>query len=68
MLDTIKLYGPIPALDGVSAEALAARLFHDKKTIKGRVHWVLPEKVGQVAVVSGIDDNVVRAAIRQALG
>jgi 3-dehydroquinate synthase len=68
MLDTIALYGPIPSVEGVSADALATRLFQDKKTIKGRVHWVLPEKVGQVAVVSGIDHALVRAVIQQALG
>ena len=68
ILETIARYGPIPPLDGVTAEALAARLRSDKKTVRGEVHFVLPEKIGQVRVVSGIDERVVRAAIGAALG
>ena len=41
-------YGPIPSLDGISARALVARIRGDKKTIGGRVHFVLPDKIGQV--------------------
>jgi len=32
------------------------------------VRWVLPERIGAVKVVTGIDDAVVRAAIQEALG
>ncbi len=68
ILDTIAAYGPIPALDGISAGALLARLRSDKKTIQGNVHFVLPERIGQVRVVSGIDERVVQSAIEAALG
>jgi len=64
----IELYGPIPSLEGVTAEALARRLRSDKKTIQGRVHFVLPERIGQVRVVADIDEVLVRAAIEEALG
>ncbi len=63
----IDLYGPLPSLEGVTAGALAARLTSDKKTVQGRVHFVLPERVGQVRIVTGIDEGVVRAAIQDAL-
>ena len=46
ILNAIGLYGPIPALDGVTAEALARRAYMDKKTLKGQVRWVLPETIG----------------------
>jgi 3-dehydroquinate synthase len=68
IVNTIALYGPIPALDGISAQALAHRALIDKKTLKGNVRWVLPECIGQVTVVSGIDESVVVAAIQEALG
>lgn len=64
---TIDLYGPIPSLEGITAEALAARLRSDKKTVQGRVHFVLPERVGQVRILTGIDEVLVRAAIEDAL-
>jgi 3-dehydroquinate synthase len=67
ILNTIALYGPIPSLDGVTAEAIARRALMDKKTLKGRVRWVLPETIGQVAVVSDIDEAIVAGAIQEAL-
>jgi 3-dehydroquinate synthase len=67
ILDTIGRYGPIPSLEGISADALVGRLRSDKKTIQGKVHFVLPERIGQVTVVSGIEERVVRAAVEEAL-
>ena len=68
MLEQIESYGPIPPLDGISAENLAARLVHDKKTVQGKVHFVLPVRIGEVTVVSGVDQRQVLEAIRSALG
>lgn len=68
ILNAIALYGPIPSLDGVTAEAIARRALMDKKTLKGRVRWVLPETIGQVAVVSDISEAIVVGAIQEALG
>jgi 3-dehydroquinate synthase len=67
MLETIGLYGPIPALGGISAENLLARLLHDKKTVQGQVHFVLPVRIGEVTVVTGMAEGAVRDAIRSAL-
>jgi 3-dehydroquinate synthase len=67
ILGTIQLYGPIPPVDGIPAENLHRRLVHDKKTIQGKVHFVLPVRIGEVAVVSGIEDRPVMEAIRSAL-
>jgi 3-dehydroquinate synthase len=60
-------YGPIPALDGIPATHLAARLRSDKKTVQGKIHFVLPVKIGDVAIVSGIDDRLVLESIEAAL-
>jgi 3-dehydroquinate synthase len=67
ILETLQLYGPIPPLDGISAENLLARLVHDKKTIRGKVHFVLAVRIGEVTVVSGIDEKLVLEAIRSSL-
>ena len=63
----IAKYGPIPPLDGITAQSLAKRLVSDKKTIQGNVHFVLPTKIGEVTVMSGIDDRVVLEAIEAVL-
>ena len=67
ILEAIRLYGPIPSLAGIAAERLLARLASDKKTIQGKIHFVLPERIGEVQVVSGIGDESVLAAIQAAL-
>lgn len=63
----IAKYGPIPPLNGISAKNLASRLVSDKKTIQGNVHFVLPVKIGEVKVVSGVDDALVLESIEAVL-
>jgi 3-dehydroquinate synthase len=67
IFDMLETYGPIPPLDGIGADNLLARLAHDKKTVQGRVHFVLPVRIGEVTVVSGIDEKLVRESIERAL-
>lgn len=67
MQSLVAMYGPIPPLDNIDAEGLFHRLAHDKKTVQGRIHFVLPVRIGEVAVVSGVEEAVVREAIGLAL-
>jgi len=67
MLDLIAAYGPIPPLEGIYPDDLVARLAHDKKTVQGKVHFVLPVRIGEVKVVSEVDPASVREAVRCAL-
>jgi 3-dehydroquinate synthase len=67
MLAAIALYGPIPSLDSVRAQSLAKRLLSDKKTLKGKVHFVLPDRIGHVQVVTDVDEQQVFASIETAL-
>ena len=67
ILEAIRLCGPIPSLAGIPADRLLARLASDKKTIQGKVHFVLPVRIGEVTVVSGIRDDLALAAVQAAL-
>ena len=67
MLDTIDKYGTIPSLRSIPLENLLARLVHDKKTVRGKVHFVLPVRIGEVTVVSGVSETAVREALRSTL-
>ena len=67
ILTLIDAYGPIPALDDIEPANLFRRLGSDKKTIRGRVHFVLPTRIGATEVVSGLDDAEVLGAIERAL-
>jgi 3-dehydroquinate synthase len=60
-------YGPLPRANALNAERLLARLGSDKKTLQGRVHFVLPVRIGQVEIVSGIDPATIRQAIADSL-
>jgi len=67
ILDVIRRYGPIPSSNHLTARRLFARLARDKKTLRGKVHFVLPVKIGEVSVSSGMEENLVLAAIQSAL-
>lgn len=67
IVEAIEAYGAIPALDGVTADALMARLVNDKKTIGGQVHFVLPTRIGDTVIRSNIPDDAIRAAIEASL-
>ena len=54
-------------LYGIPAANLLARLVHDKKTVQGKVHFVVPVRIGEAAVVSGIDEALVLESISSAL-
>lgn len=67
ILTTLDRYGPIPSLADIDAEALRARLVKDKKTVRSRVHFVLPVRIGDVVVRADIPDAPVIRAIETAL-
>ncbi|HLH18126.1 MAG TPA: 3-dehydroquinate synthase [Bryobacteraceae bacterium] len=67
ILETLELYGPIPPVGGISAERLKARLVHDKKTVQGKVHFVLPVRIGEAVLATDIEGRLVEEAIRSAL-
>ena len=67
ILDQIQLYGPIPPFNGITVDSIFGRLASDKKTIQGKVHFVVPERIGDVRVVSDVNPLAVREAIAAAL-
>lgn len=67
IVNVTRSYGPVPSLSGISAANLVARLVHDKKTLQGKVHFVLPERIGEVSVVSDLEEAVILEAAQAAL-
>jgi 3-dehydroquinate synthase len=60
-------YGPIPSLGGITGARLVSRLAADKKTVQGKVHFVLPVKIGEVRIVTDVDDRAVLESIEAVL-
>jgi 3-dehydroquinate synthase len=68
ILSTIDLYGPVPdPPPHVTAQRLVDLTQSDKKTVGGKVHFVLPDAIGSVRIVSGIDPAQVLVATQAAL-
>jgi len=67
IIDCVDSYGPFPALAGIDPGRLVARLKSDKKTVQGKIHFVLPERIGAVKITADVQERFVRAAIEEAL-
>jgi 3-dehydroquinate synthase len=67
IIEVLNSYGPIPNCAGIGHTELQVRLLRDKKTIRNRVHFVLPVKIGQVDVRSDVPIAAVVGAIDRAL-
>ena len=63
----IDSYGSIPPLEGIDPGRIAARLRSDKKTVHGRTHFVLAERIGATRITADVSDANVLAAIRSSL-
>lgn len=46
--------GALPRISDVSPQAITRLLPHDKKAVAGAIHWVIPERIGKVRIVTGI--------------
>jgi 3-dehydroquinate synthase len=67
ILRCINSYGPLPPVNGIDPARIAARLKSDKKTVKGKIHFVLPERIGAVKITADVQERFVTAAIEEAL-
>lgn len=50
-----------------SVENIYADIFHDKKTVNGKVNWVLLEEIGKVCISSNVPEQIVKEAIAEIL-
>jgi 3-dehydroquinate synthase len=65
--EVICRYGPLPSAKGLDPDRLISRLVSDKKTLQGKVHFVLPTSIGQVKIMAGIPTGLIRQAIVDSL-
>ena len=50
----VKGVGPLPSIRDVRPKTIARLLPQDKKTVGGKIHWVVPESIGKMKIVTGI--------------
>jgi 3-dehydroquinate synthase len=61
LLQAMGLPIDLPSADD---EQLLAAMFHDKKTEHGQLRFVLPNRLGNVELVVGVDSMDVRTSLR----
>jgi len=59
----LRRVGPLPPIDDLTPGGILALLPRDKKAVGGRIHWVLPERVGKMLITAEVPPAQVRAAL-----
>jgi 3-dehydroquinate synthase len=60
----VRRVGPLPTIRDLEPEKILELLRRDKKAVGGRIHWVLPERIGKVRIVAGVPPAAAEAAFR----
>jgi len=60
----LRQLGPLPTLHGLRARQVLELLPQDKKAVRGRIHWVIPERIGRVRISDQVPLNLVETAFR----
>lgn len=61
----IRRVGKLPPIRDLRPERVIALLPHDKKSVGGRIHWVLPERIGRIRIVGTISSAEAEVAFRE---
>jgi 3-dehydroquinate synthase len=57
-------FGRLPRMK-IQTNGVLKRLYSDKKTRQGVVHFVLPTQIGKVEIVNDVPSEVVRSAVEE---
>lgn len=65
LADLIAALGPLPPIGDVSVSHMTDAMKHDKKTVAGRLHYVLPTAIGATAIVDDVSEKEMKRALRE---
>jgi len=57
--------GPLPGLRDLPVRRILKLLPQDKKAVGGRIHWVIPERIGKVRISDQVPMRLVATAFRE---
>jgi 3-dehydroquinate synthase len=57
--------GPLPGLEDLPVRRVLNLLPQDKKAVGGRIHWVIPERIGKVSISDRVPMTLVETAFRE---
>jgi 3-dehydroquinate synthase len=64
IISAVLSYAPLPKVD-VRPKAILKRLTSDKKTVDGKVHFILPREIGKVEVTKDVPERAVLQAVEE---
>ncbi len=64
MSELVRRVGPLPAIADLDAKKVVSFLARDKKAIGQQLHWVIPQRIGKVKIVTGVPERAAAAAFR----
>ena len=64
MIELVDRVGPLPPVRDLDSQKIFDLLSRDKKAIGGRIHWVLPERIGKVLITADVPQAAAAAAFR----
>lgn len=64
LMTALKMRVQLPHPEKLSTKAVLERMQLDKKTVGGKLRFVLPSKLGQVETVSGVPEDLVRQVLK----
>jgi 3-dehydroquinate synthase len=64
VISLILAYGALPEVD-VRPKAIVRRLAADKKTLDGKVHFILPREIGSVEIATGVPEHAVVQVVEE---
>lgn len=64
IISAILSYAPLPKVE-VRPKAVIKRLTRDKKTVDGKIHFILPREIGKVEVVADVPERAVLQSIEE---
>ena len=64
IISLILAYGALPAVD-VRPKAIVRRLAADKKTLDGKVHFILPREIGSVEIATDVPEHAVVQVVEE---
>lgn len=67
--EAVRACGPLPRASDLDTSSLVAAMKGDKKSVAGRLKWVLLEEIGKASIVDGseIDSRILRSALHAGL-
>jgi 3-dehydroquinate synthase len=60
----VRKIGPLPSIRDLSLTKIRKLFPRDKKAVAGQIHWIVPEKIGKVGVVSDVPIETAIEALR----